>query len=179
MSTCLRPTSLDEVLEAAKAAGPAPVVLACGHDPAALAALGLAEAAHLAEAILVGQPELIEAALKAPEAPKHPRIVAAPDEESAVRLAVDLVRQGTGRILLKGKTQTATVMRAVLDRERGLRTGRLLSDAFLFELKTPEGGTRLVCITDGGINVSPDLAAKKQILENAVAVHRSIRSVDQ
>lgn len=173
MPLCLRPADLDAVLEAAKQQGPAPVVLACGHDPAALVALARAEACGLAEAILVGQPDLIEAALKAQEAPTRPRIVAAPDEETAVRRAVELVREGTGRILLKGKTQTATVMRAVLDRERGLRTGRLLSDAFLFELATPDG-VRLVCITDGGINVSPDLAAKKQILENAVEVYHAL-----
>ena len=174
MPLCSRPADLDAVLEAARLQGPAPVVLACGHDPAALVALARAEACGLAEAVLVGQPELIEAALKAQEAPQRARIVEAPDEESAVRRAVDLVREGRGRILLKGKTQTATVMRAVLDRERGLRTGRLLSDAFIFEYAMPEGGTRLICVTDGGINVAPDLAAKKHILENAVEVYHSL-----
>jgi phosphate butyryltransferase len=167
-------TNLDQILEAAVKRGPYPVVVACGHDEAALGALAAAEEKGLARAILVGDPGLIGPALDAMERRlSHAEIVDAPDEESAVKKAVSLVREKAGKILLKGKTQTATLLHAVLDREAGLRTGNLLSDAFLFEYKSPEG-PRLVCITDGGINLTPDLQAKKQILENAVALYHAI-----
>ncbi|MCX7831052.1 MAG: phosphate acyltransferase, partial [Acidobacteria bacterium] len=79
-------------------------------------------------------------------------------------------RNGEAKILLKGKVQTGTLMKGVLDREKGLRKGSLLSDAFLFESNV-EGNEKLLCITDGGINISPDLNAKKQILLNAVEVY--------
>jgi len=167
-------TDLDQVVETAKRKGPVPVVLACGHDPAALEALALAEERGLARGILVGDPGLIGPALeKLPVRLRDAEIVDAPDEESAVRKAVELVKNKTGKILLKGKTQTGTLLKAVLDRENGLRTGRLLSDAFLFE-HTTAFGKRLICITDGGINLSPDLQAKKQILENAVTLYHAL-----
>jgi phosphate butyryltransferase len=65
-------------------------------------------------------------------------------------------------------------MKAVLDGERGLRTDRLVSDEFLFEYPDPEAGMRLVCITDGGINIAPDLEQKKQIIENAVELYHAL-----
>jgi phosphate butyryltransferase len=167
-------TNLDQILEAACKRGPVPVVVACGQDEAALKALAAAQERGLARAILVGDPGLIGPALDAMEHRlQDAEIVDAPDEESAVAKAVSLVREKVGKILLKGKTQTGTLLHAVLDREGGLRTGSLLSDAFLFEYKAPEG-PRLVCITDGGINLSPDLQAKKQILENAVALYHAL-----
>lgn len=169
-----RPSDFDAILQSACKRGPFTVVVACGHDPAALSALAGAEEKGLARGILVGDPGFIGPALDAmPKRLKQCEIVDAPDEESAVQKAVELVRTGAGQILLKGKTQTATLLHAVLDRDHGLRTGRLLSDAFLFEYPAKEG-TRLVCVTDGGINLAPDLNAKKQILENAVQLYNRL-----
>jgi phosphate butyryltransferase len=62
----------------------------------------------------------------------------------------------------------------VLDGERGLRTDRLISDEFVFEYPDPDVGTRLVCITDGGIIIAPTLEQKKQIVENAVALYHAL-----
>ena len=169
-----RLTDLDSVLEAACKKGPFTVVVACGQDAAALGAVALAEDRGLARSILVGDPGLIGPAIDAlPRRLQHAEIVDAADEEGAVKKAVELVRAKTGQILLKGKTQTATLLHAVLDRDGGLRTGKLLSDAFVFELPAKEG-KRLVCITDGGINLAPDLSAKRQILENAVALYHAL-----
>jgi len=170
------PRDLDAILGAAKARGPVTVVVACGQDGAALKALALAEKEGLARSILVGDAGQIGPALDAlPTRLKHAEIADAPDEVSAVKRAVELVRAGEGQLLLKGKTQTGTLMKAVLDRETGLRTGRLLSDCFLAEW--PAGkASRLVCITDGGINIAPDREAKKQILLNAVDLYHSLGS---
>ena len=162
------------VVQVASKRGPFNVVVACGHDPAALAALAAAEEKDLARGILVGDPGLIGPALDAmPVRLKNCEIVDAPDEATAVRRAVEIVRKGEGQILLKGKTQTATLLHAVLDRENGLRTGHLLSDAFLFECPGKDS-IRLICITDGGINLQPDLTAKRQILENAVKLYHHL-----
>jgi phosphate butyryltransferase len=169
-----RLSDFDAVVQSAAKRGPHTVVVACGHDHAALSALAAAEEKGIARGILVGDPGLIGPALDAmPVRLKQCEIADAPDEESAVRRAVELVRKGEGQILLKGKTQTATLLHCVLDRDNGLRTGHLLSDAFLFELPTKDG-KRLVCITDGGINLAPDLSAKRQILENAVRLYHRL-----
>lgn len=169
-----RLNTLDQVLETAIERGPFTVVVANGHDPAALEALLEAEEKGLAESILVGDPGLIGPAIdRLPRRLHKAEIIDAPDEVEADSVAVDLVRKGTGEILLKGKTRTGTLLHAALDKETGLRTGNLLSDAFLFEYPA-EGSPRLVCVTDGGINVSPDLNAKAQILENAVTLYHGI-----
>lgn len=160
--------SLDDLMAMARARGMVTVAVACGEDASAIEALQAAEAAGLARGILVGDAEKIAAVMG-----DHPlaeaRVEPVTDPRMAVQRAVDLVREGQADILLKGAAQTATLMRAVLSRETGLRRGRLLSDCFLFE---HDG--RLLCITDGGINVSPDLDAKRQILLNAVELYHAL-----
>ena len=168
------PVTFAEVVAIAKKKGPLPVVCAEAHDPAALSALMQAEEEGIATPILVGDPGKIRPAIE--ELGKKFRsasIVDSPDEKTSVERAVELIRGGEAKILLKGKVQTGTLMKGVLDREKGLRKGSLLSDAFLFE-SSVDDNRKLVCITDGGINIAPDLNAKKQILLNAVEVYHKL-----
>ena len=85
------------------------------------------------------------------------------DEVEAARVAVQVVREGKANAIMKGKVQTSTFMKAILDKEIGLRTGRLLSHILAVE---SENG--IMFITDGGINIAPSLEEKAQIIENAV-----------
>jgi len=166
--------NLDEVLAAALKRGPFKVAVAAGHDPAALAALAMAEERGLARAVLVGDEREIAAALAAmPKPLARAEVVAAAGEDAAARKAVALAREGAVHMVLKGKLQTKALMKAALDRERGLRTDRLLSDAFVTEFPS-EIGPRLICITDGGINVAPDLGQKAQIILNAVQLYHAL-----
>ena len=96
--------------------------------------------------------------------------VDAPDDPALS--AVRLVRAGRAQILLKGHLRTDELLRAVLDKDDGLRTGRLLSDVMLFQYGS--GDRRLVGLTDGGLNVAPTLEQKIQIVENAIEVMRSL-----
>lgn len=163
-----------EIIERAKAKGPLPIALAEASDVAALSALIEAEEMGIAIPILVGDAEKIKSALEEIGKDfKKAEIVDAKDEKEAVERAVEIVRNNEAKILLKGKVQTGTLMKGVLDREKGLRKGMLLSDAFLFESRV-EGREKLLCITDGGINIAPDLNAKKQIILNAVEVYKRL-----
>jgi phosphate butyryltransferase len=168
------PRSFDEIISLAKKRGPLPIVVAQGHDEAALKALMMAEDEGIATPILVGDPGLIGPAIeKLGRKFKSAEIIDAKDEKESVEKAVEIIRNGEAKILLKGKVQTGILMKGVLDREKGLRKGKLLSDAFLFECVL-EGEKRLICITDGGINIAPDLEAKKQIVINAVEVYQRL-----
>lgn len=167
--------TFEEVVAAALARGEITVAVAAGHDPAALEACSFAEETGLGRSILVGEPALIEKALaEMPKPLARAEVVAAEGEEGAAAKAVELVREGKADVALKGKLATATFMKAVLDGERGLRTDRLVSDEFVFEYPDPEVGTRLVCITDGGITIAPTLEQKRQIVENAVALYHAL-----
>lgn len=89
--------------------------------------------------------------------------------DDAAASAVHMAVEGQIDVLLKGHLRTDELLRAVLDKKAGMRTGRLLSDVLLYEDKLA-AEPRLVGITDGGLNVSPNLDQKKQIIRNAIEV---------
>lgn len=90
-------------------------------------------------------------------------ILQADTEEEAVEKAVREVHDGTAQILMKGLVNTSIYMRGILNREWGLRTGRLLSMMAVYE--APNYHKLLFC-SDSGINVAPGLEQKKDILKN-------------
>ena len=166
-------TSHAELRAAARRVGPLRVAVVDADDDVALSAVALAAEQQIASVMLVGNEARIRervdrlslgASLQAAEyvATDTPAIVAA-----------QLASEGRADILLKGHLRTDEMMRAVLDKSLGLRTGRLLSDVLLYE-DVLSGERRLVGITDGGLNVAPDLAQKKQIVLNAIEVLRRV-----
>src|SRR3974390_2817441 len=96
-------------------------------------------------------------------------IIDSPDVASSVRNSMQALARGEAGILMKGGVDTATLLKAALLPESGLRTGNLLSDVFIFEYAA-RPLEKLVMITDGGLNIAPDLAAKAQIIRNAVRI---------
>jgi phosphate butyryltransferase len=101
------------------------------------------------------------------------RVIGASSADVAARTATMMASNGEVEILLKGHLRTDELLHAVLDKSAGLRTGRLLSDVMLYE-DTLAGSRRLVAITDGGLNVSPGLSQKREIVINATEVLHSI-----
>lgn len=93
--------------------------------------------------------------------------------EEAMGVALRLVREGKGDILLKGGIDTSTMMRAVLQESSGIRIGRLLSDVFLMEYPK-RTGNRFIMITDGGMTLAPDLEMKIELVRNAVDVAHAL-----
>ncbi|MDF2628159.1 MAG: phosphotransacetylase [Symbiobacteriaceae bacterium] len=91
--------------------------------------------------------------------------IVADDPNEAARQAVLAVRNGEADLLMKGLLQTAEIMKAVLNKEEGLRTGRALSHVVACEIP---GWHKVVYITDVALNVAPDLARKADIVRNAV-----------
>jgi len=92
-----------------------------------------------------------------------------PDQEAACSLSVRLIKEGKADILMKGMVPSASLLKAVLDKENGLRKSEVLSHFALIEIP---GYDRLVGITDAAINIQPDLKEKVSIVQNAVeALH--------
>ncbi len=167
-------STLEDLRKKARALPTRIVVIAAAQDDVALEAAVVAEQEGLARCVLVGDQHRIEALLwDLEQDPVGFQIVNRQEIHDAVATAVRMVREGEGHILMKGKVTSADLMREVLHRETGLRTGRLLSDVFLFDSPLP-GEPRLIGITDGGINLAPELEAKAQILDNALGVFRTL-----
>ncbi|MCK5667070.1 MAG: bifunctional enoyl-CoA hydratase/phosphate acetyltransferase, partial [Thiotrichaceae bacterium] len=87
------------------------------------------------------------------------------DKADAVETAVRLIRQASAQILMKGNVATAVLLKGVLNKEWGLRTGNILSHLALFELK---GYHKLLGVTDVAMNIAPDLKEKIGIINNSV-----------
>ena len=164
--------SFNDLLDAARARGPVSVAVAAAHDPDVIEALKRARELGLAEGILVGKGNDIRELARAGGLDlADTQIVNEPDPAAAVRQAIALVREGRASLLMKGKVATASLIRAVLDKDAGLRTGRLLSQVIVFHVP---GFDRLMLLTDAAINIAPTLAQKAELCRNAIAVAASI-----
>jgi len=172
--------TFDELIEAAKKIGqqqerPTRIVIAAGNDKAALEAIQAAKKMNIADGLLVGNKELIFRSLDELGIIRNEFEIIAADEETEIcRRTVQTINDGAAEIILKGKVKTATLLKAVMHAEHGLRTGRLISDAFVFEWINRPESNKLMIITDGGFNLAPDLNQKIQILENAVQVMHAL-----
>ena len=90
--------------------------------------------------------------------------------EQALQAAVAAVREGRCGVLLKGRVPTPAFLRAVLNRQQGLRGPGLLTHMAAFELDTLD---RPLFLTDSGLNPFPDAEQKAEILRVGIAfMHR-------
>jgi len=93
------------------------------------------------------------------------------DKFEASAMAVKMIKEGKAEILMKGLVSTGVLLKAVLDKEVGLRKGALLSHVAIFE--TPYYH-KLLGVTDAAMNVDPELMDKIGIIKNAVDVFHKI-----
>lgn len=172
--------NFDQLLEQAQQISeqskrPVRVAIAAADDRAALEAIQDAKKMRLADGLLIGNRNQIMKALDELNIGHDEFEIIDADEESVIcRRTVQAIHNGEAELILKGKVKTATLLKAVMDAEHGLRTGRLISDAFLFEWPERQDPNKLMIITDGGFNLAPDLNQKIQILENAVQVMHAL-----
>jgi phosphate butyryltransferase len=161
-----------ELIQRARQLGPARIAVVEAHDGDVLESLGQAQPMGLATPVLVGDPSKIEASAKKVGYALDPStIVPTTDEGASVRQAIDLVRSGAADFLMKGKVTTATLIRGIVDKEKGLRTGSQLSQVIVFSVPHID---RLMLMTDAAINIAPTLAQKADITRNAIAVAHAL-----
>lgn len=164
--------SLSDILDLAKNVGSKKVAVALAEDEEVLLALEQARKEGLVEGILVGTEEKIEElTLKNKIDLKEFEIVEEIDGFEASLKCCDMINKGKADLMMKGLVSTAHFMKAILDKERGLGTGKLLSHVAVFEIP---GYPKLLTVTDVAINISPDLVEKAQIIQNAVEVSHAL-----
>lgn len=154
----------------ARELGPKRVGVVLADDDVALQAASDALHSRIAFPVLIGDEKKIRAranVLGLSELLAKTEFVAAPD--NAAEIAVNLARQGAIDILMKGHLRTDQLFHPVLDKEKGLRTGRLLCDVAIFE-HHDAADCRLVATTDGGLTIAPSVEQKKQIIMGAIDV---------
>ncbi|WP_457633349.1 bifunctional enoyl-CoA hydratase/phosphate acetyltransferase [Oceanithermus desulfurans] len=152
----------------AQVGGPKKVAVAAAEEAHVIEAVNEARIEGLVHPILFGNPERIRRiASELGIRTQNLEIRHAKNPPEAAELATQAVSSGEADILMKGMVQSSDFLRAALNREWGLRTGRLLSHVLIYEAK---GYDRLFFMSDGAMNINPDLKAKIQIVENAVTL---------
>lgn len=164
--------SFSDLMKEARAKGPKKVAVAVAQDEVVLEALSDASKEKIATPILFGDKKAIEeAAQKAKIDIKGWELHDIKDMAEASKAAVAAVSSGQADFLMKGLVATSTFLKAVLDKEVGLRTGRLLSHVAVMESSSYP---KLILVSDGGMNVKPDLMAKVDIINNAVEISQKL-----
>lgn len=161
-----------EVLQKAKDQETKKVAVAVAQDKPVLEAIRDAKEQGIADAILVGEKSQIEAiAAEIGMDLSNFEIVDEKDSVKAALKAVELVSSGKADMLMKGLIDTANFLRAVLNKEVGLRTGKLMSHVGVFQLNNFD---RLLFLTDAAFNMYPELKDKVDIVKNAVTVAQAV-----
>ncbi|MBP2635911.1 MAG: pta 1 [Firmicutes bacterium] len=162
----------EEIVKHAQAIGPKTIAVAAAQDIDVLLAVNNAKKLGIADAILVGaESEIRRIALENQIDINKFKIIDQQDIVEACRTAVKLVATGQAHIVMKGLVESATILKAVLDKEFGLRTNSVLSHVAVADIA---GYDRLFYLTDAAMNIEPDLQTKKQIIENALRVARAL-----
>jgi len=165
-------TSLLSLHEKARGHSRKRLVLAAAHDENALEALVGASSRQIVDGILVGDQKKIESiAVSRGFDLGAFHIVNEFDPDQAAAISANMVRHGEADILMKGHLGTPNLLKAVLHKETGLRTGELISHLALFEHPAYH---KVFGLTDAAMNIAPDLPGKLSLIRNAVACLRRL-----
>lgn len=160
--------NFNEMVASVKAKRRGTVIIAAAQTESVLQAAIMAQEENLADCLLVGDKSLILSLLGKLD-PNHyysfEIVDVGSDLVKAAEMSVQLVNEGKGDIILKGKTDSGLLLHCVLDKEKGLRISPVISDVLAYE--HPEG---VKLLSDGGVNIAPNIEEKIAIVKNAVEV---------
>lgn len=145
---------------------PMRVIVAAAGDEHTLEAIVHAMEEGIVKPVLVGDKAKIDEILaKLNVSVSEEDIYDVPDADEAAKKSVALIHEGKGDFIMKGKMETAQILKPVVNKETGLGTGRVMSHFVFDELPFYH---KLLVTTDGGMMTYPTLEQKKQIIENTV-----------
>ncbi|TCP63128.1 phosphate butyryltransferase [Rhodovulum bhavnagarense] len=156
----------DALIARAEPLPPLPTAVIAPEEPKSLGGALLGARHTIITPILVGNAALITAvAAEIGESLDGVEVIDAPDHARAANIAVDLVCEGRAQAVMKGHLHTDVMLKAVLRKENGLRTGRRLTHVFVMDVP---GVPHPLLVTDAAINIAPDLRTKMDICQNAI-----------
>lgn len=164
---------LEELISLAKERQKKTIAIAAAQDKVVLEAVVQAVKDNIVDAILVGdKTKILSLGEELNLDLSNMRIEDECDINKAAAKAVDLVSKGEAQFLMKGILGTADLLKAVLNKEAGLKTNNLLSHVMIYEVPTYH---KLLFLTDGGMVPYPELKDKIGIINNAVKVAHSLQ----
>lgn len=169
-------TTFEQIMKKAESLPAVKVAVAAAADKEVLEAVKDAKNHRIADFLLFGDQEKIqqlaeEIDLDLTDVEVHH----AKSIKEAAFMAAASVKEKRADVMMKGMINTADFLRAVLNKEKGLRTGKVLSHVATFEIP---GYDRLIHVTDPALNVAPDLPTKAQIAQNVIELCHSLGTMD-
>ena len=164
--------TIDALIEKAKQIETKTLVVACAADEHVLEAVEMARADNIVKAILIGDETLILDLLNNLNINhENYQIINEKDNTNACLEAVRLVSNNDGYFLMKGLVDTSIILKAALNKEFGLRTKNRISHVSVMEVPTHD---KLIFMSDGAMNIAPNLDEKRQIIENSVNIAHAV-----
>lgn len=164
--------NFDNLLKVAKKRGPKKISIACAEDRDILKAVKYATKEKIVTPILVGDKEKIENIAKDIDFDITSfDLYDYKTMKDSAKKAVKLVSSGEADMLMKGLIDTSKILKAALNKEYGLRTGRVLSHVAVFDV---ENYHKLLFVTDAAMNIAPSLDQKKDIIQNSLEVVKAV-----
>ena len=164
--------SLEEILKMSAKAAPRRIAVAAAEDGLVLTAVMNAMKHDIVLPVLIGDEKKIREIADEIGFPIHGiTIIDIDDPARACMVAVEMVRDEKADVLMKGMVPTAILLRAVLDKDRGLRISDILSHLAVFQTKHYP---KLLGITDAAINISPGICEKVSIINNASGIFQAL-----
>jgi phosphate butyryltransferase len=162
----------DGIIKAAQENGPKAMAVAVAEDKDVLKAVNGAYKYGIVKPILVGNQGAIEEIAKEIDMDlSNMEIVDAEDKVDASRKTVKLVKDGKAQMVMKGFVDTAIILKAVLDKEIGIKEEDVLTHVGVLKVAAYD---RLFVLSDSAMNIAPDLNAKVAIVKNAVKVAHAL-----
>lgn len=157
---------LDDMLKKLKGDKRVTLSVAAAHDEEVLLAIKSAVEMEIITPILIGEENKIREISKEINFDLSKfKIINKETIEECAEIAVKLVSSGEVDFVMKGLLDTSVILKAVLNKEWGLRTDSLLSHVMVYEVPSYD---KLLVTTDGGMNIEPDYDQKVKILKNAI-----------
>ena len=146
------------------------VVIADPSNKEVIESISKACKMKIIQPILVGDKTLIEPLVEEYNLTNY-QIIDQKDPKSIAQKSVEIIRNGEAELLMKGRIKTSILMKAVLDKETGIKEQKLLSHISIVELPDYD---RFLIFSDGGIVIKPDCKQKVDIIKNAIKVARKL-----
>ena len=170
-------SNFDELIQQVKQSnvkegGKRKVAVMCADDEEVLAALVEARDSGIADSFLVGnKPNILKVAEEAKMDISNMEIIHETDIAKIGEICTTLVNSGKASVMMKGLVGSADYMRAILNKEKGLRSGKQLSHVALFDLPTYH---KFLAVTDAAVTIRPTLEEKVGLIKNAVQIMNSL-----
>lgn len=164
---------LDDIFNELKSCDKKAVLsVAAAHDEEVLLAVKDACEMDIIKAILIGEEDKIrKIASEINFDLSDVEVINESDLKLCAEKAVKLVSSGKADYVMKGLLDTSIILKEVLNKEYGLRTDSLLSHVMIYEVPSYH---KLLILTDGGMNIDPDVSQKKKIADNAIKAAKSL-----